>query len=165
MSGSPWPEAMIERLKELWLTQEDGKYLSAAEVGRRMNLSRGKILGKVDRLNLVRPDVVPRTRKLRPVLILSTASGVENSWAERHFQREEPKISKLEDEPQCLAASLPGEWRVRRGEPCCFPIGTPGTKDFRFCDAPSVTGKPYCSQHVVVAYVTCHDRKAEVAYG
>lgn len=37
--------------------------------------------------------------------------------------------------------------------PCCFPLGTPGTKAFRYCDDPSVRGKPYCADHVRLCYV------------
>lgn len=36
---------------------------------------------------------------------------------------------------------------LMRGEKvgCRFPIGTPRTPGFRFCDAPPVRGKPYCA--------------------
>lgn len=37
--------------------------------------------------------------------------------------------------------------------PCCFPLGEPGTKAFRYCDDPSVRGKPYCADHVRLCYV------------
>jgi GcrA cell cycle regulator len=40
-----------------------------------------------------------------------------------------------------------------RVEPCCFPIGEPGTKGFRYCDDPSEPGRPYCSAHMKVAYI------------
>lgn len=40
------------------------------------------------------------------------------------------------------------------GGPCCFPIGTPRTKDFRYCDEPSMSGKPYCRPHAKLCYVT-----------
>lgn len=40
-----------------------------------------------------------------------------------------------------------------RVEPCCFPIGEPGTKSFRFCDVPSEPGQQYCSDHMKIAYI------------
>ncbi len=46
---------------------------------------------------------------------------------------------------------------------CCWPIGDPGTKDFHFCDAAAVTGKPYCAEHAQVAYVKVRDRREEAA--
>jgi GcrA cell cycle regulator len=42
---------------------------------------------------------------------------------------------------------------VGRVEPCCFPIGEPGTKGFRYCDDPSEPGRPYCAAHMKVAYI------------
>ncbi|HEX2939463.1 MAG TPA: GcrA family cell cycle regulator [Rhodopila sp.] len=46
---------------------------------------------------------------------------------------------------------------------CCWPIGEPGTKGFRFCDESSVPGKPYCEEHVKLAYVRVKDRKEDAA--
>jgi GcrA cell cycle regulator len=53
---------------------------------------------------------------------------------------------------------------VRRSAPsCCWPIGEPGTKTFRFCDDTSVAGKPYCEEHAKLAYVKLRDRKEDAA--
>jgi len=46
---------------------------------------------------------------------------------------------------------------------CCWPIGEPGTKTFRFCDADALSGKPYCGEHAQLAYVKVRDRREEVA--
>lgn len=37
---------------------------------------------------------------------------------------------------------------------CCWPIGTPKTADFRFCDAPPVKGKSYCPDHCARAFTS-----------
>jgi GcrA cell cycle regulator len=47
--------------------------------------------------------------------------------------------------------------------PCCWPIGEPGTKSFRFCDHDALTGKPYCAEHAQLAYVKVRDRREEAA--
>jgi len=53
---------------------------------------------------------------------------------------------------------------MRRSAPtCCWPIGEPGTKSFRFCDDASLPGKPYCDAHAKVAYVRIKDRKEDAA--
>jgi len=39
------------------------------------------------------------------------------------------------------------------GPSCSWPIGHPGDKGFRFCDAPPVPGKPYCTEHARMAYI------------
>jgi GcrA cell cycle regulator len=51
----------------------------------------------------------------------------------------------------------------RRSVSCCWPIGEPGTKTFRFCDDTSVGGKPYCEDHARLAYVRVRDRKDDAA--
>ena len=35
---------------------------------------------------------------------------------------------------------------------CHYPQGTPGHKDFRFCGAPVVPGRPYCLEHCEACY-------------
>jgi hypothetical protein len=35
----------------------------------------------------------------------------------------------------------------RRVVACCWPIGEPGTQEFRFCDLPSEPGQAYCEEH------------------
>jgi GcrA cell cycle regulator len=38
---------------------------------------------------------------------------------------------------------------------CCWPIGEPGTRDFKFCCEPvEAVGKSYCPEHMRIAYVT-----------
>jgi GcrA cell cycle regulator len=46
---------------------------------------------------------------------------------------------------------------------CCWPIGEPGTKSFRFCDSDATQGKPYCAEHAQLAYVKVRDRRDEAA--
>lgn len=54
--------------------------------------------------------------------------------------------------------------QARRSAPsCCWPIGEPGTKAFRFCDDASVPSKPYCEEHAKMAYVKIRDRKEDAA--
>ena len=59
---------------------------------------------------------------------------------------------------------------VKRHEPCpmpytverhCqWPIGHPGSDDFRFCGEPAVSGKPYCTTHCAQAYRRKDDNAA-----
>ena len=46
---------------------------------------------------------------------------------------------------------------------CCWPIGEPGTRSFRFCDDASEPGKPYCTEHAKLAYVKVRDRREDAA--
>ena len=44
---------------------------------------------------------------------------------------------------------------------CQWPIGDPQEKDFRFCEASTVVGKPYCQEHCDVAYIDEKELKRE----
>lgn len=60
--------------------------------------------------------------------------------------------------------AMPQPVTFRRSAPtCCWPIGEPGTKSFRFCDDLSLPGKPYCDEHAKQAYVRIKDRKEDAA--
>ena len=62
------------------------------------------------------------------------------------------------------AARLSAAMRpVGRSLTCCWPIGEPGTKSFRFCDEGATAGKPYCATHAAVAYVKVRDRREDAA--
>lgn len=50
-----------------------------------------------------------------------------------------------------------------REEPCCWPVGHPGTPSFHFCNAGAVRGKPYCEGHAAIAYVRVKDRREDSA--
>ena len=68
--------------------------------------------------------------------------------------------------PGCRAAAAAGAVAPRpygRMVTCCWPIGEPGTREFRFCDVPSEPGRPYCEDHVKVAYVKVRDRREDAA--
>jgi GcrA cell cycle regulator len=49
------------------------------------------------------------------------------------------------------------------GRSCCWPIGEPGTPDFRFCTGEAMSSKPYCPEHAAVAYVKARDRREDAA--
>jgi GcrA cell cycle regulator len=158
-----WSEETIQRLRALW---EEGH--STAEIGRRLAISKNAVVGKAHRLDLpARPSPIrrggssePRPRRPRvarvagPTLppLASTRSAV-------------PVLAPA---PRAVSASGPRPHpmpppRYGRVITCCWPIGEPGTQSFRFCDAPSVPGKPYCSEHAELAYVKVRDKREDAA--
>jgi GcrA cell cycle regulator len=60
---------------------------------------------------------------------------------------------------RAVPAARPGA----RVTPCCWPIGEPGTRSFRFCDVDAIAGKPYCDEHSALAYVKVRDRREDAA--
>ncbi len=65
--------------------------------------------------------------------------------------------------PRTVLAQQPPPRPYGRVITCCWPIGDPGTRSFRFCDAESVPGKPYCAEHAQLAYVKVRDRREDAA--
>ncbi len=52
---------------------------------------------------------------------------------------------------------------VGRTSTCLWPIGDPGDRDFHFCEADTLPGKPYCAEHCSRAYVTKSRADSEAA--
>ena len=167
MHGRPWTEETIGRLKQLW----DDENLSAAEIGRRLNISKNAILGKAHRLDLPRrPSPIirlvegarRRSRRLQrsstlPPLLCMQHAALFPAVALENLPTPGPK-----PHPPRPAGSLPAtiaQATLRlRSEPCSWPIGEPGKSGFRFCDAPALRGKPYCAEHAERAYLKIQGR-------
>ena len=146
-----WPPERDAALVQLWADRS----LSAAEIGRRLGVSKNAVVGRCHRLRL----------SARPSPIIRDAAGPRA----RHLQR--PQALPLEAmvstrEPLPLVVQTPEPIRAADRLPglCCWPVGHPGTPGFAFCDAVSQPGKPYCEKHCQRAYVgratACADRAA-----
>ena len=180
-----WDDETIRHLRDFW-----AQGLSTAEIGRRLSVSKNAIVGKAHRLDLdarpspIRRDAakpalerpVPFARMAGPTLPPLASAGV-------HQLAPPPMVPPRADiQPLRSAASgalrpvavnpapatrpimPPAPHPTRRPAPsCCWPIGEPGTKTFRFCDDISVAGKPYCDEHARLAYVRIRDRKEDAA--
>jgi len=152
-----WSAEAIERLKALWA---DGH--STAEIGRRMGISKNAVVGKAHRLNLpARPSPIrrelglPAIPKPQPVRVPRPA-GI----APRTTLPPAPVAPPPAPPPAPVVRSFP---RIAAARACCWPIGEPGQKGFRFCAADALTGKPYCPEHAAVAYVKARDRREDAA--
>jgi GcrA cell cycle regulator len=155
-----WNEETIGKLRDFW-----AEGLSTAEIGRRMGVSKNAVVGKAHRLNLPsRPSPIrrdgeksPRRRIARrvqgPTLpVLSASLSPMPPEPPRVVERQAPVLRAV-----CLPR--PGA----RVTPCCWPIGEPGTKTFRFCDVDAIAGKPYCDEHASLAYVKVRDKREDAA--
>lgn len=181
-----WNDETIARLRTLW---HEG--LSTAEIGRRIAVSKNAVVGKAHRLGLTaRPSPIrrdaagssaPRPAAPRRIVgpTLPPLGPVLPPTDDARADRTEARIAVKVPLPQPpaprpaagSAASAPAAVQVRivaaartsRLAACCWPIGEPGTKSFRFCDEEALTGKPYCAEHAQVAYVKVRDRREDAA--
>jgi GcrA cell cycle regulator len=166
-----WNDEAIARLRVLW---DEGH--STAEIGRRMSVSKNAVVGKAHRLNLpARPSPIRRdasgasARPPTPRRVTGPTLPPLPATAEAPRNVQLPTSA-----PQSASPAAPVRAPVLRQVPqaqprsqrtvsCCWPIGEPGTKSFRFCDADATPNKPYCTEHAQLAYVKVRDRRDEAA--
>lgn len=170
-----WTEETITRLRALW---DEGH--STAEIGRRLGVSKNAVVGKAHRLDLAaRPSPIrplpegarPRSTPRRvagptlPPLASTRPAGAQPGGYAR------AAAVAIAPRPAPAPAPQPAPPRLQAVPPrtygrvitCCWPIGEPGTRSFRFCDGESVPGKPYCTEHAELAYVRIRDRREDAA--
>ena len=158
-----WTDDVIGRLKALW-----AEGVSTAEIGRRIGVSKNAVVGKAHRLLLEpRPSPIrrgaPAAAPKRPAVRRTTGPTLP-TMAPAATERERV----MPPPPPPVSTPAPVLRAVHRAPggrlvACCWPIGEPGTRSFRFCDAESLPGKPYCGAHAALAYVKVRDRREEAA--
>ena len=150
------PRKLIVRLRELWAEGH-----STAEIGRRLGVSKNAVVGKAHRLDLsARPSPIRREgetalslrqqmRRMAGPTLPPLASTGAGAAAVQSLPRPMPVVLTPRPAPPPPAprvAPPPPPRPYGRVITCCWPIGEPGTRSFRFCDAESVPGKPYCDR-------------------
>jgi GcrA cell cycle regulator len=175
-----WTDDTITRLRALWTEGH-----STAEIGRRLGVSKNAVVGKAHRLDLsarpspIRPSAdgartrLPLRRVAGPTLppLASARPPVSAATPAPTPPRTAGALAlkaALVSAPRPVPAPAPRLQAVAprpygRIVTCCWPLGEPGTKSFRFCDAESVPGKPYCTDHAELAYVRVRDRREDAA--
>lgn len=158
-----WTQEAIERLQALWAEGH-----STAEIGRRMGISKNAVVGKAHRLNLsarpspIRRDSQPRVERPRVPRATPRRDVMRMPSPAAPVQRQAaptPAVPKAVAAPTLVRSSF-----QRSGQRnCCWPLGEPGSPDFRFCSAEGLAGKPYCAAHAAVAYVKARDRREDAA--
>ena len=152
-----WTAEAIDQLRAFWAEGH-----STAEIGRRMGISKNAVVGKAHRLNLdARPSPIRRDAEAasRPAQVqprrAPAAPGTPREAATTIRRPEKPA-----GQPATAVVRAFPRASLRN---CCWPLGEPGTADFRFCVAEALGGKPYCQEHAAVAYVKARDRREDAA--
>lgn len=178
-----WNEDAIAKLRVLW---DEGH--STAAIGRRLGVSKNAVVGKAHRLSLPpRPSPIRRDAVARPLAarrsVGSTLPPLVNAEPRSPTPprpptlprqavaprlvgpRPEPARAATEPRPEPAIRVVPPREtaRVGRNVECCWPLGDPGTRNFRFCDDPALPGRPYCGTHAALAYVRVRDRRDDAA--
>ena len=160
-----WTATAVDLLRALWAEGH-----STAEIGRRMGVTKNAIVGKAHRLDLpARPS--PIRKQEAGVAPSSAASRRRPSVREATAPARRPAVQAPPPPARTIAAApvpAPAPSAVRHFprasfRSCCWPIGEPGTRDFRFCAAEADPGRPYCADHSAIAYVRARDRRSDAA--
>ncbi|SHJ08374.1 GcrA cell cycle regulator [Roseomonas rosea] len=166
-----WSAEAIEQLRALWAEGH-----STAEIGRRMGISKNAVVGKAHRLHLpARPSPIQREQAAaaaaaapRPAAAAAVAAPAVTTPMVRPAAPPvvAPAPRAAAPAPAMRAAPPPAVVRPFQrssARSCCWPIGEPGTPEFRFCSAEAFAGKPYCLEHASIAYVKARDRREDAA--
>jgi GcrA cell cycle regulator len=161
-----WAEETIVRLRALW---DEG--LSTAEIGRRLGVTKNAVVGKAHRLDLpARPSPIRRDgpssgqpRRSVPRAVGPTLPPLSSAQPFAPLAHAAPLRPRPIPVPAPVRVAAPAPRPYGRLVACCWPIGEPGTREFHFCDAESLPGKPYCAEHAQLAYVKVRDRREDAA--
>lgn len=107
------------------------------------------------------PDARPRpTRAIRTPSVPSAALLIDgHEWRRRGEIA--AAMAKRAETPVIPPMVIPKPYG--RVVTCAWPIGEIGAREFHFCDVPSEPGRPYCEEHVKIAYVRVRDRQENAA--
>lgn len=143
-----WTTERTNTLIALW-----NEGLSTAEIGRRLEITKNSVVGKVHRLGL--------PKRKSPISARTSASGGNASNASPVPAKSAPASASV-PAPAAASKSAPAAPRsigkkipleALRPGMCAWPEGDPSTEDFYFCGENVVEGKPYCAAHCARAYV------------
>ena len=154
-----WTNEIIAQLTQFWAEGH-----STAEIGRRLGFSKNAAVGKAHRLNLPARPSPMQGGKANPDYVRTNKQQIE-------------RVARARTGPIIPIPSMEGTKPVHALpaysaqiiapfagiKQCQYPSGTPGTKDFRFCEAPSMPAKSYCPEHYWRCYVTWRHNQEHAA--
>jgi GcrA cell cycle regulator len=173
-----WNDDVVERLRQLWAEGH-----STAEIGRRFGISKNAVVGKAHRLDLpgrpspiaketvlarrsLKHPAVPRLTDVVPVNVTTSTptrthppQSVRTSAPDTRTLLPKPTVGCITPPPKEPSRSV----SRRPGETCCWPIGEPGKRTFRFCGVSVASRTPYCPDHARRAYVRRADPSQDSA--
>lgn len=140
----------LELIRKLWPTG-----MSTLKIGKEVGVSKGVVIGQIRTLKLPRR---PSPIKNRPVTTTPPRTPFRMSiYAASQEPKPRTTVPKPAPAPVILTATAKIAYLSTRTANCCWPIGEPKSKDFRFCDAVTEFSKSYCDEHRKKSYarLTC----------
>ena len=143
-----WTPARISTLIALWT-----EGISTIEIGRRLDVTKNAVVGKVHRLGLPKrvSPIGSKSRERKPAAARSETTARKSAAVKTAVALSQQPKPVAASEP--VPMSNPVSMEKLSGGMCSWPEGEPGKDDFHFCGAPVLEGKPYCVSHCARAYV------------
>jgi GcrA cell cycle regulator len=159
MGAMDWSAEAIEQLRALW-----AEGYSTAEIGRRMGISKNAVVGKAHRLHLpARPSPIQREQAAAAAQAPRPVAAPVSAPAPRPAAPVAPRAPAPVPVMRAVPPAVVRPFPRSSARSCCWPIGEPGTPEFRFCTEEAAGGKPYCLEHASIAYVKARDRREDAA--
>lgn len=144
LDNSPWTDERIATLKRMWGEGATRSQIAAALGG---GISRNAVIGKAHRLGLAsRPSPIIRDGRPSPMKGKRRARSLNADAATSAAAARKRQVAA--PEPPKVQGYVPRP-RISSRE-CAWPEGE--ALPYRFCGAPTVEGKPYCTDHCRLAY-------------
>jgi GcrA cell cycle regulator len=144
-AATPWTDDRLAELRRLWVEES----LSSSEIAQRMGISRGTVMGKINRLGLLR-----RGAPSPPVLHEPAGSQDPPPPPATPFIT---NTEVVENHASSRAGNHPTIFELRAGQ-CRFPLGGVREPAVFFCGKPADLPKPYCRECCQRAYTTMKPR-------
>lgn len=146
---NPWTDERIASLKKL---AADG--FSAGMIAREMgNVTRNGVIGKLKRLGV--PLLRPATSRSggRPA-----GRGRNSNLARKITLRTKLEMTEAPDLPPDTSPDACSMFELTE-RTCRWPMGDPGTAEFRYCGTDHGGCGPYCARHARIAYQPAAPRR------
>ena len=143
-AASRWTEERLTELRRLWVEET----LTSSEIAQRLGISRSTVMGKINRLGLLRHRGAPTLQAL-------------SSNAEEVQEQETSPAAFSAAEQGAVQDQRSGEHPTifeLRARHCRFPLGGFREPAVFFCGKPAELPKPYCRECCGRAYTVMKPR-------
>ena len=148
-AAKTWTEERLAELRQLWVEEN----LSSTEISQRMGISRGTVMGKINRLGLLRHRGTPIVAALsseEEVVVLGAAEDPDVPATPSATESAMDEVS---------IGQHPTIFQLRTSH-CRFPLGSFKESVVFFCGKPAELPKPYCRECCQRAYTVTRPRGA-----
>ncbi len=124
-----WTDENVQKLKKMLANGKSAREI-AEELG---GISRNSVIGKAHRIGVSAQNEKKKVKPASPT-------------------KEVKKKTESSAKPTNQVIHISQATSRSSENNCQWPIGDPGTSEFRFCSEFAKPGRPYCSEHCNIAY-------------